>query len=109
MKVLKFDEKLKNLILSGQKTSTWRLFDDKDIKKDDELEFVVKQTSKMFAKAVVVSVREKKLIEIDETDYKGHEKFKDKEEMINSYKKYYKNKPVDSNSIVKIIDFELKQ
>jgi len=31
MKTLKFREKLSKLILSGKKTTTWRLFDDKDL------------------------------------------------------------------------------
>lgn len=31
MKVLKFSENLVPLILSGQKTATWRMFDEKDL------------------------------------------------------------------------------
>lgn len=39
------------LVLSGEKTSTWRLFDDKDLQKDDDLLLINKATGDEFAKA----------------------------------------------------------
>ena len=41
MKTLKFTTQLVEKILSGEKTSTWRLFDDKDFKNGDNLAFIV--------------------------------------------------------------------
>ena len=41
MKVLKFREYLVPLVLSGEKDSTWRLFDDKDLSVGDEIELQV--------------------------------------------------------------------
>jgi hypothetical protein len=51
MKTLKFAANLVPLILSGEKTSTWRLFDDKDLQVGDELEFINKNTNTTFASA----------------------------------------------------------
>lgn len=42
MKRLKLDHELAKLVRQGEKTSTWRVFDDKDISEGDELEFVDK-------------------------------------------------------------------
>jgi len=38
MKTVKFRDYLVPLVLSGGKTSTWRLFDDKDLSVGDEIE-----------------------------------------------------------------------
>ncbi len=94
------------LVLSGEKTSTWRLFDDKDLNLGDKLNFVNKETGVEFAKAEIISILEKKLGELKESDYIGHEKFKDQTEMLKSYTKYYGNN-VDLDTLVKMINFKL--
>jgi len=106
MKTLKFADNLVPLILSGEKISTWRLFDDKDLWIGDELEFINKISRKNFAKAKIVSLYEKKLGDIKEKDFEGHEKYESNEEMIKTLKKFYGDK-VDSDTLVKIIKFEI--
>jgi uncharacterized LabA/DUF88 family protein len=106
-KTLKFESSLVDLILSGKKDTTWRLFDDKDLRLGDLLNFQVSDTGKDFAKAKIVEVKEKKLGELEEVDYEGHEKYESKDQMLKQYKIYYGNK-VDINTVVKIIKFELK-
>lgn len=106
MKTLKFVKNLVPLVLSGEKTSTWRLFDDKDLKVGDELILINKDTGDEFAKAVIVDVKEKNLGDIDDTDFVGHEKFESKEIMMSTYKMYYGEK-VDENTIVKMINFNV--
>lgn len=59
MKTLKFKPHLVPLILSGEKDSTWRLFDDKDLKEGDELQFINSKTDDVFGIAVILSTREK--------------------------------------------------
>ncbi len=105
-KTLKFVSKLVSLILSGEKDSTWRLFDDKDLKVGDKLSLVEKESGKKFGEAVVLSVREKRLGEIEVNDFDGHEKFESKERMFETYKKYYGEK-VNEDSVVKMIKFRL--
>ena len=106
MKSLKFMPNLVPLVLSGEKTSTWRLFDDKDLQDGDDLAMINKETGEEFAKAKIVKITEKRLRELEESDYDGHEKYKDQEEMLNNYKRYYGDN-VTLDTIVKIINFEL--
>ncbi|MFA6252703.1 MAG: ASCH domain-containing protein [Patescibacteria group bacterium] len=106
MKTLKFDTTLVPLILSGEKTATWRLFDDKNLSVNDELEFIEKQSGQKFGKAIIVGIDEKKLGEISESDFDGHEKFVSHEEIMRTYQKYYGDK-VGEDTIVKMIKFRI--
>lgn len=106
MKTLKFRKNLSELILKNEKTTTWRIFDDKDIKQGDRIQFLVWETKEVFATAKVISVVEKNFKDMEEQDIEGHEKFNSKEEMYATYSTYY-NKKVDENTVVKIIKFEL--
>lgn len=106
MKTLKFSGPLVPLILFGEKTSTWRLFDDKDLKKGDKLQFIDGENGDEFATAIIESLLEKKLGKITEADYDGHEKFKNQKEMLKTYKSYYGDK-VTLDTPVKIIKFKL--
>lgn len=97
---------LAKLILAGEKTVTWRMFDDKNLQTHDKLIFVNRKTGEEYAKAEITSIIEKKLGDISAEDYDGHEKFKNKEEMYKTYRGYYGPK-VNENYIVKIIKFKL--
>lgn len=106
MKTLKFRHHLAEEILAGRKIVTWRLFDDKNLKTHDKLEFIDCKSGEKFADAEILNVREKKLGEIEEKDFEGHEKFASKEEMLKTYKGYYGDK-VNWDTTVKIIEFKL--
>jgi uncharacterized LabA/DUF88 family protein/uncharacterized protein YqfB (UPF0267 family) len=106
IKTLKFMKELADLILKGEKTVTWRLFDDKELRVDDILNLQISETGKDFAKAKIVDVREKKLGEVDAEDYVGHEGFSSQDEMLKTYKGYYGDK-VNLDTQVKIIKFSL--
>jgi len=106
MKTLKFRKELSELVLKKEKTTTWRIFDDKDIKQGDVMQFLVWETKEVFANAKIINVIEKKFKDLNEQDLDGHEKFASKEEMYATYSTYY-NKTVDENTLVKIIKFEL--
>jgi len=108
MKTLKFAPELVPLVLSGEKTATWRLFDDKNLDVGDTLQFIDSAVGRHFAKAVITEVAEKKLGELTEQDWEGHERFATKEDMYATYQKYY-NQPVDSNTLVKMVRFKLTQ
>lgn len=106
MKQLKFKPHLVKKVLSGEKTSTWRLFDDKDLQEGDELELLDSETKEVFAKAHIDSVVVKKLGELTDEDWKGHERFPSEEEMYQTYNSYY-DEEVTSDTEVKIIRFSL--
>jgi hypothetical protein len=107
MKTLKFKEELVPLVLSGVKNSTWRLFDDKDLQEGDKIALINKSTLEQFGKALIVFVQEKKLGEIGDSDFEGHNGYESEEKMYEDFKKYYGDQ-VTSDSVLKIIRFKLK-
>ncbi len=108
MKTLKFREKLSKLILEGEKDTTWRLFDDKNLSVGDEVRFLIWDSLEEFVKVKLLDVRETVFGKLTEEDWEGHEKFESEEEMYKTYSKYY-NCKVDENSPVKIIKFKIIQ
>ena len=70
MKVLKFRDNLVPLVLSGEKNSTWRLFDDKDLTVGDDIELQVFVTNNKFAEAKIVEVIEKRFGDLSDDDKK---------------------------------------
>ncbi|MDE2031150.1 MAG: ASCH domain-containing protein [Patescibacteria group bacterium] len=108
MKTLKFTAQLVDKILSGDKTSTWRLFDDKDLKNGDELIFINKDTGNQFGTAKITSLKVKTLGTLADEDWVGHEKFSSEEEMYETYKRYYGDM-VNKDSEVKILTFNFKK
>jgi len=107
MKTLKFTPQLVQKILSGEKTSTWRLFDDKDLKNGDGLAFINKETGEQFGLATITSLKIRTLGTLTDEDWVGHERFSSEEEMYSTYRKYYGDK-VDKDSEVKILTFDFK-
>ena len=104
MKTLKFTPELCEKILNGEKTSTWRLFDDKELQSGDVVEFINKDTGKMIGVAVLTNVKIKTLGSLEEADWVGHETYISVEEMYRTYSGYY-GEPIGPESEVKLITF----
>lgn len=106
MKTLKFKGQLVQAILRGEKDSTWRLFDDKELSLGDELRMVNKASGKEFARASIISVLEKPLGDVVPTDFDGHERYPSMDAMYETFRSYYGDK-VTPQSVLKIIRFRL--
>lgn len=104
MKTLKFTPELCEQILAGTKTSTWRLFDDKDLTVGDELTFVNKQTLESFGTGKITQLYTKTLDTLEESDWVGHERFASDDIMYHTYRQYYGDN-VSPDTDVKIIHF----
>lgn len=110
MKSLKLDHELAELVSSGSKTSTWRLFDDKDLSVGDLVLLIDKvdqrspATWRPIGIASIQTVIQKRLGDITEDDMRGHERFASKGEMLATYRKYYGDN-VTWETPVKIIHF----
>ncbi len=104
MKVLKFTNDLSQKIVSGEKRSTWRLFDDKDLKIGDDLILVNSETGEQFGFAKITSLIEKTIGELTNEDMHG--KYSSKDEMYASLGKYYEN--IDDDTTVKLIGFDFQ-
>ncbi len=74
MKTLRFENSLRELILAGTKTTTWRLNDEKDISVNDTLSFLDKNGNQ-FALAKVCEVRLKTFGRLNTSDKEGYESF----------------------------------
>ena len=92
--------------MSGQKSSTWRLWDDKDLTTGDIVEFGNSETREVFAKAEITKVVEKQFKDLNEEEKEGHEKYESEEELFKQFEKYY-GKPVNNDTVFKIIWFKL--
>jgi len=110
MKILKLDHKSATDVLAGSKTSTWRLYDDKDLSVNDDLELLDKvdpgdpQTWKVIGIAHVDSVVQKRLGEVQEADYQGHERYPSEDAMLDYFRRIY-GQQVDLGTPIKIIRF----
>jgi len=105
MKTLKFKHDFVEEILEGRKSTTWRLFDDKNLTARDELELVDRDSNKTFAKATITGIKEKKIRDLTEEELKNHG-YANTEDMLSSHRGYYGDR-VDLDTDVKMIDFEL--
>ena len=107
MKTLKFRENLSKLILAGEKDTTWRLFDDKNLSVGDEVSFLIWETEEEFGRVKITYVNETIFGKLTEEDWEGHEKFESEKEMYETFSRFY-NREVTKDSPLKVIKFEFK-
>jgi ribonuclease HI len=114
VKTLKFDHETAQLIEQGQKISTWRLFDDKDLSVNDDIRIIDKvdpnspQTWKIIGTARITEIVEKRLEDIAEENIKDDYAYASKKEMYEAYRQYYGDK-VTGATPVKIIYFDFEK
>ena len=101
---LKFESKLVPLVLSKEKSTTYRL-NDKNLDVGNSCNFINSQTGEYFATAKITKIEKKKAKDISEKQ-EGHEKFKNRKEFYKTYEGYYKTK-VDDGTDFWIYHFEL--
>lgn len=107
MKTLKFRPNLCKQILSGEKTATWRLLDEKDLQTSDEIEFVNWETKLVFGTGAITHINTKTLGTLEESDWEGHERFASEAAMYETYRSYYGD-AVGPETEVKLINFSFK-
>jgi ribonuclease HI len=111
VKTLKFDHEQAQAILAGQKNSTWRLYDDKDLSVSDEVKVIDKldpvepESWRIIGQARVTEVVEKLLGAVTDKDMVAHEHFVSQEQMLEHYQGYYGHR-VDFETPVKIVYFD---
>ena len=106
MKTLKFSPELVELVKNGSKTTTWRIFDDKDLQTGDFVTFIKRPELTPFAEAKITNVVTKPIKNLTDQDKEGHEDVGTQEAMYQTYSKYY-NREVNPDTEVKIIKFEV--
>lgn len=110
MKTLKFDHEFAQQIASGNKTATWRLYDDKDLSVNDQIRIIDKVNPSdpsswvLIGQGQVREIIEKKLADVTPADMAGHEVFGSKDEMLEVYRRRYGQR-VNLDVPVKIVYF----
>jgi hypothetical protein len=110
MKTLKLDHQLAEHVVTGEKTSTWRLFDDKDLSVNDTVRLIDKvdperpETWRVIGTGLINQVIQKRLGDIGPEDMDGHTKYTSKGVILTTYRKYYGEK-VNETTTVKIVHF----
>lgn len=104
---LKFADPLAELIARGEKSTTWRVDDDKGLAEGDDLELIHKSTGRLFGGAVIKSVRQRTFSTLEPQDYEGHEPFPDDETMLATYRGYYNNPNIGLDTPVTVVKFAL--
>jgi len=110
MKALKLDHELAEAVRAGTKTSTWRVFDDKDLAVNDHVILIDKvdphdrNSWTPFGEADIERIVEKRLADIGPEDYDGHEEYSSLQEILETYRHYYGN-GVTLQTPVKILYF----
>lgn len=104
MKTLKFTDELVHKVLNGERTKTWRLWDDKNLQIGDVVLFVKGEDRIPFAKAKLTNVVEKRFDQIDKSDLVGHQE--DFNRIYKTASRFY-NRLVTDDTPTKIISFEI--
>jgi hypothetical protein len=105
MKVIKFTPELTELVKSGKKTCTFRLFDDKDLQAGDEFTMATRngETVTEFGRGRITEVILRTIDTMQPDDYVGHEPIGDP---LTTYRKYYGDS-VTLDTEVKVVRFEI--
>jgi ribonuclease HI len=111
VKTLKFNHEDAQAIADGQKTNTWRLYDDKDLSVDDMVKLIDKvkpdqpASWRIIGEAKITEVVEKKLSKVGSSDMDQHHKFASVDEVLETYRGYYGGR-VTAETPVKIVHFD---
>lgn len=112
MKILKLDHELATAVLAGDKNSTWRMYDDKDLRVNDDIELIDKVDPKRpeswvsIGTARIDRVVEKRLGEVSKLDFGGHGAYSSHEAMLRAFQEYY-GPQVTFETPIKMIHFTL--
>jgi ribonuclease HI len=104
LKTLKFTAEQISDIESGRQTTTWRLFDDKQLNVGDELQFVNSDTATVFGYGTIIEIVIKRIVDLNDADKVGHTFYKSDDEILAAFRRFYGNAVYD-DSIVKVVKY----
>jgi ribonuclease HI len=106
MKKLTFADELVEAILSGRKTETWRVNDEKGIQSGDIIACYARPHGNLFGYVQVQQVSVKTFRELESSNSHEHEQYANAEEMYAVYRSYY-GKDIGTETSVKVVSFML--
>lgn len=114
MKTLKLDHELAQAVLAGEKRSTWRVNDEKDLSVNDDIELIDKVdpsdmgTWKVIGHAKIDQVVEKRMSALTDDDRAGYERYESEEAMYAAYRAYY-GPSIGPDTPIKLVNFTFEQ
>lgn len=108
MKTLKFNTEKTEMIENGLKTTTWRVFDDKDLTVGDELKLINSDTKEMFGYATIDEIITKRIETMNDIDRIDHPSCKNNDDVVKMMQTFYGNR-IDNKTIVKVVKFIFHQ
>lgn len=105
MKQLKFADPLPQKVLDGEKDTTWRIDDEKEITVNDRI-LLQDSDENEFGRAKVLWTKKTTFGRLTQEDKKGHETYESNKEMYQTYSDYYEME-VGAKTPLKVIKFEL--
>lgn len=113
MKTLKLDHALAKQVLSGEKTSTWRINDDKNLSVNDRVELIDKvdplrpDTWRIIGVATIHRIVEKRLGDVRDEDFEGRGPVESQDVLIDAFRGYY-GESVTTETPVKMVHFSFE-
>jgi ribonuclease HI len=104
MKTLKFSPQQIQSIIDGNRSTTWRLYDDKQIDVGDSVEFINSNNGQTFGYAKVNEIVIKRIYDLNKSDEQNHDTYKNEQEILDNFRKYY-GPDVTVEDKVKIIKY----
>lgn len=111
MKTLKLDHELVELVISGNKTSTWRVHDDKNLSVGDEVSIVDKvdpklaETWKVIGTVRIHRIDAKRIDEVTMSEMAEHG-YMSTDNMVTVFKQYYGDN-ISKATEIKLLYFEV--
>lgn len=111
MKKLKLDHAAAQKVLSGKVSSTWRLYDDKDLTVNDAVALIDKvdpaapQTWRVIGVATITRVVEKRIGDIEQSDMRAGEDFDSPEILLEAMRQRY-GMNVEWDTAIKLVYFD---
>ncbi len=114
MKTLKLDHELAQAVLAGERHATWRVNDEKDLSVNDDIELIDKVdpsdmgTWQVIGHARIDQVVEKRMGDLTDDDWIGHERYESEEAMYAAYRAYY-GPSIGPDTPIKLVWFTFEQ
>lgn len=103
MKALKFSPQQSREILAGKRTSSWRMFDEKDLQSGDEILILSDTSKEPIGSGSITKVRTKTLLSTTPEE-RAAQGFDDEQRMLDTLRDQFGHK-VDWDTEVKIVSF----
>lgn len=108
MKSLKFTAEQIPEIEQGRQTSTWRIFDDKELSVGDELQFINCDNATVFGYGLVGQIVIKRIKDLNEFDQDGHKKYDNLGQIITEFTRFY-GPGVTADTIIKVVKYSFSK